>query len=230
MDFICFGDKVTEAWYYSPFPKEYHCRILFICPFCLHFFCRKVELETHSLRCAVRSPPGDEIYRDETLSMFEFDAKQQKVYTENLCYVARLFLDHKNLTNEIDAFYIYVLCERKPDGYHLVGYFSKEKDSTENNLSCIMVLPFVQRGGYGKFLIDFSYALSLLEGKSGSPEKPLSDLGHRTYVSYWTHKVLNVLLGNRNTQLSITDISALTAITPSDIQYVLESYDILKCN
>jgi len=73
--------------------------------------------------------------------MFEFDAKQQKVYTENLCYIARLFLDHKNLTNEIDAFHFYVLCQRREDGYHLIGYFSKEKDSVENNLSCIMVLP-----------------------------------------------------------------------------------------
>jgi len=55
-----------------------------------------------------------------------------------------MFLDHKNLTNEIDAFYYYVLCERKEDGYHMVGYFSKEKDSEANcNLSCIMVLPSV---------------------------------------------------------------------------------------
>jgi hypothetical protein len=89
--------------------------------------------------------------------MFEFDAKQQKVYVENLGYIARLFLDHKNLAVEIDAFYFYILCERRADGYYIVGYFSKEKDSSENNLSCIMVLPNVQRAGYGKFLIDFSY-------------------------------------------------------------------------
>ena len=142
-----------------------------------------------------------------------------------------MFLDHKNLTCEIDAFYFYVLCERKDNGFHIVGYFSKEKDSSENNnLSCIMVLPSVQRAGYGKFLIDFSYSLSIIEGKTGSPEKPLSDLGHRTYVSYWTHKVLNVLLQNDQSQLSIMDISNATSITPTDIQYVLESYDILKCN
>lgn len=130
--------------------------------------------------------------------MFEFDAKQQKVYTENLGYIARLFLDHKNLAVELDAFYFYILCERKADGYYIVGYFSKEKDSAENNLSCIMVMPNVQRSGYGKFLIDFSYALSILEGKTGSPEKPLSDLGHKTYVSYWTHKVLSLLLDNKS--------------------------------
>lgn len=160
-------------------------------------------MEAHSLRCKIRCPPGDEIYRDEKVSMFEFDAKQQKVYTENLGYIARLFLDHKNLAVELDAFYFYILCERKADGYYIVGYFSKEKDSAENNLSCIMVMPNVQRSGYGKFLIDFSYALSILEGKTGSPEKPLSDLGHKTYVSYWTHKVLSLLLENKSQLLSI---------------------------
>lgn len=76
------------------------------------------------------------------MSVFEFDAKQQKQYTENLCYLSRLFLDHKNLACEIEAFYFYVLCERKDDGFYFVGYFSKEKLSEDkNNLSCIMVLP-----------------------------------------------------------------------------------------
>ena len=63
------------------------------------------------------------------------------MYTENLCYLAKLFLDHKNIWHEIDAFYFYVLCERHADGYHMVGYFSKEKESLDFNLSCIMVLP-----------------------------------------------------------------------------------------
>ena len=65
-----------EAWYHSDYPPEYHGRLLYICPFCLFFFKKKHELELHSERCDVRCPPGDEIYRDEKLSMFEFDAKQ----------------------------------------------------------------------------------------------------------------------------------------------------------
>ena len=78
----------------------------------------------------------------------------------------------------------------------MVGYFSKEKESVEFNLSCIMVLPAWQAKGYGKFLIDFSYQLSLIENKVGSPEKPLSFFGHRAYVSYWTNKILGLLLTN----------------------------------
>ena len=199
IEFLQFGETTMEAWYHADFPPEYHCRVLYVCPFCLAFHTKKGELEDHSERCDVRCPPGDEIYRDDTLSVFEFDAKQQKVYTENLCFIAKLFLDHKNIWYEIDAFYFYVLCERKADGYHMVGYFSKEKESENNfNLSCIMVLPAWQTNGYGKFIIDFSYQLSILENKKGSPEKPLSYFGHRAYVSYWTNRVLNLLLTNSN--------------------------------
>lgn len=47
------------------------------------------------------------------------------------------------------------------EGSHIVGYFSKEKHSTEEyNLACILTLPSYQRKGYGRFLIAFSYALS----------------------------------------------------------------------
>jgi hypothetical protein len=80
------------------------------------------------MKCNIRHPPGDEIWRKHGLSFFEVTPLNQRAYCENLSYVSRMFLDHKNIFNSIQAFLFYVLCEVKDDGFHFVGYFSKERD------------------------------------------------------------------------------------------------------
>lgn len=77
-----------------------------------------------------------------------------------------MFLEHKTLFYDVDLFMFYLLCEVDHAGYHLVGYFSKEKKSVDDhNLACILTFPPYQRKGYGRFLIEFSYELSKLENK-----------------------------------------------------------------
>ena len=46
-------------------------------------------------KCDLKHPPGDEIYRCENLSVFEVDGKRNKIFCQNLCLLAKLFLDHK---------------------------------------------------------------------------------------------------------------------------------------
>ena len=54
-------------------------------------------------------------------------------------------------------------------------------------------MPFMQRKGFGKFLITLSYELSKREHKIGTPERPLSDLGFASYFSWWTAEIVDLL-------------------------------------
>lgn len=79
------------------------------------------------MNCTAFHPPGDEIYRDGTLSVFEVDGRKNKIYCQNLCLLAKMFLDHKTLYYDVEPFLFYVMTESDKDGCHFVGYFSKVK-------------------------------------------------------------------------------------------------------
>lgn len=223
------GKYQCDTWYFSPFPEEYNdTDILYFCEFTLQFFKRKEQLQRHLRKVEMRHPPGDEIYRHESLSMFEVDGKKEKIFCQNLCYLAKLFLDHKTLYYDVDLFLFYILCEVDERGCHIVGYFSKEKSSEEGyNLACILTLPSYQRKGYGKFLISFSYELSKKEGKIGTPERPLSDLGAVSYNSYWTRVLLNVIKDTEGT-ISIRELSEMTCIKTDDIISTLQKLQLIQ--
>eukprot|EP00041_Stephanoeca_diplocostata_P024083 m.602863 g.602863 ORF g.602863 m.602863 type:complete len:171 (+) comp22451_c0_seq18:2249-2761(+) len=119
---------------------------------------------------------------------------------------------------------------RDDHGAAIVGYFSKEKNSCLNyNLSCILTFPHHQRRGYGQLLIDFSYHLSRREGKIGTPEKPLSDLGLLAYRRYWTDVIFEYLLSrDKDDTVSIERMSQKTGVNPYDIISTLQSLHMIK--
>jgi histone acetyltransferase MYST1 len=230
VDIIEFGKYEVDTWYFSPYPDEFTegTRKLYICEFCLKYMKKKKTMDRHRLKCDMHHPPGDEIYRDENISVFEVDGKKQKIYCQNLCLLAKLFLDHKTLYYDVEPFLFYIMTVSDEYGCHMVGYFSKEKFSAEDyNLACILTLPPYQRKGYGKLLISYSYELSKKEEKVGSPEKPLSDLGKLSYRSYWKSVLLDILRKHKG-NLSIKDLSKMTAIKPEDIISTLNSLNLLK--
>lgn len=226
---IQMGQHEVEAWYFSPYPLEYaYCDMLYICEFCLSFYVSHKQLSRHRARCQLHHPPGNEIYRHDEISFFEIDGRKQKSWCRNLCLLSKLFLDHKTLYYDVDPFLFYCMTERDDKGYHLIGYFSKEKESSESyNVACILTLPQYQRLGYGRLLIAFSYELSKAEGRTGSPEKPLSDLGLLSYRAFWTETIVEFLL-NSTEEITIEEISHRTSITTQDILHTLQNIGALK--
>lgn len=229
IDRIQIGRYEIDTWYFSPYPDEYGKQSkLWICEYCLKYMRLEKTYRYHMSECTSRQPPGKEIYRKGTLSIWEVDGKDHKIYSQNLCLLAKLFLDHKTLYFDVEPFLFYILCEVDKHGAHLVGYFSKEKESPDgNNVACILTLPPYQRQGYGKLLIAFSYELSKMESAVGSPEKPLSDLGKLSYRSYWSWVLLEILRDFRGT-LSIKELSEMTSITQTDIISTLQSMNMVK--
>ncbi|KNC53155.1 histone acetyltransferase KAT5 [Thecamonas trahens ATCC 50062] len=196
IEVVVIGEYEIGTWFFAPYPQEYTRKgVLYLCEFCLTYLKSESQLIRHAAKCQLKHPPGNEIYRSGELSVFEVDGAKDRIYCQNLCLLAKLFLDHKTLYYDVEPFLFYVLTRMDAYGWHVIGYFSKEKLSPNDyNVACIMTLPCYQRRGYGKFLIDFSYLLSRVEGKPGSPEKPLSELGLLSYRAYWRQRVLDVLV------------------------------------
>jgi len=149
-------------------------------------------------------------------------------YCRNLSLLSKCFLDHKTLYYDVTPFMYYVMCQRDSTGCHLIAYFSKEKESAENyNVACILTLPQHQRHGYGRLVIEFSYLLSQREGKLGSPEKPLSDLGLLGYRSYWAEKIVETVL-TAGEEISVDEIAQATAITHADVMNTCTTLQLFK--
>ncbi|KAI0058778.1 hypothetical protein BV25DRAFT_1890871 [Artomyces pyxidatus] len=227
---IRFGQYDIQTWYDAPFPEEY-ANIpdgrLWICEFCLKYNKSRFGAARHCLKCKARHPPGDEIYRDGAVSIFEVDGRRNKIYCQNLCLLSKMFLDHKSLFYDVEPFLFYVMTEVDDGGSRFVGYFSKEKRSPKDyNVSCIMTLPVRQRQGWGNLLIEFSYLLSKKEQRLGSPEKPLSGLGALGYKNYWTLAIMRYLQKATGSP-RLEDVSRATSMTLEDVYNTLLDQDLI---
>ncbi|KAI9837839.1 MAG: hypothetical protein M1819_006773 [Sarea resinae] len=245
---------------------------LYVCRWCFKYSKELMPYLGHVRSCPLRAePPGHRIYSKGPYSIREVDGETHKLFAQNLSLFAKLFLDNKSVFFDVSSFLYYILCYTPPttgdsgigpaDGegeeQQIIGFFSKEKMSWDNNnLACILVFPPYQRKGLGKILMGLSYELGRREGRFGGPEKPLSELGVKGYLSFWSATVARYILGiaptttttitttttttsskkrtfssstsNSNNYLTVKDISAATYLLPEDIIAALKWMGVLS--
>mmetsp|Transcript_6383 Transcript_6383/g.11372 ORF Transcript_6383/g.11372 Transcript_6383/m.11372 type:complete len:397 (-) Transcript_6383:2118-3308(-) len=228
-DQLILGKWQIEPWYFSPYSEDimHNDRRLIVCEWCLKYMRKWTTFMKHMHNCTQRHPPGKCIYNNGSVSVFEVDGTENELYCQLLCLLAKLFLDHKTLFFDTGPFLFYVMTHTDEEGCHLVGYFSKEKYSFEDyNVACILTLPPFQGHGYGRALIEFSYELTKKEQKVGSPERPLSDLGKRSYFSYWKDVLIRLMWEHQ--EIDIKKMCGITGIKEADIISVLKKLRFYK--
>jgi GNAT superfamily N-acetyltransferase len=184
-------------------------------------------------------------------------ANCSQLFCQNLSLFAKLFLDNKSVFFDVTGFNYFLLVYTAPapptnpnaevteivqPRSQIVGFFSKEKISWDNNnLACILIFPPWQRKGLGALLIGVSYEISRREGLLGGPEKPISDLGKRGYKRFWAGEIARWILsldpspsasspggGGGETVVDIEACSQATWIAPEDCLLVLREMGVAE--
>ena len=241
------GSWQLDSWHYSPYPADYQREQLWVCEHCLRYTRSANTMKQHeaSTNTACDGRPIGRLAYDDSergVAVYEVDgggSDADVLYCQCLCLLSKLFIQHKTVYYDVNPFLFYILILTEPavdsgGSERLAAYFSKEKTTTEhNNLACIVTLPHMQQKGYGRFLIQLSYQLTLHAARTygrretGGPERPLSELAVISYTSYWCDEVSRMLAGGRvGTFMSLREMAQLTAIERSDVMSALQALGV----
>ncbi|KAK4226652.1 males-absent on the first protein [Podospora fimiseda] len=170
-------------------------------------------------------------------SIYEVDGEVDVLFCQNLSLFAKLFLDNKSVFFDVTGFNYFLLVHTPPLSSspnprpQIVGFFSKEKMSWDNNnLACILIFPPWQRKGLGALLMGISYEISRREGVLGGPEKPISDLGKKGYKRFWAGEIARWILESEGDDMvvDVGEISRATWIVVEDCLNVLREMGVAE--
>ncbi|KAH9827537.1 putative MYST (SAS MOZ) family protein [Teratosphaeria destructans] len=235
---VVLGSLHIRPWFPSFYPEDLiggrKTEWLYVCRWCFKYTSEIMKYSAHCKVCPLKDepPPGDLIYDKDEYIIHQIDGEEHKLYTQNLSLLSKLWLDTKSVFFDVSTFLYYPLILRTEDHPYgqVVGFFSKEKMSWDNNnVACILVFPPWQRRGFGQVLMAASYELGRREARFGGPERPLSDLGRKGYISFWCGEVYRYILScpSRKT-VTIKAISEATYIMPEDLVAALREMDVLE--
>ncbi|KAG8853540.1 hypothetical protein FRB96_008142 [Tulasnella sp. 330] len=180
---------------------------LWVCDRCFKYMRDGVSWELHNKKCQINHPPGRKVYQRGAHTIWEVDASTSpadKLYCQNLALFGKLFIDVKTIFFDCENFLFYLLTDAD----------SEKVSYDEWNLACIITFPPYQKRGYGMLLIEFSYELSRRAGKQGTPERPLSDLGLRSYMAYWVAVLVRFFRRILGTNPPEADSAVIGAVRP----------------
>lgn len=261
---VVLGDLLFQTWFQSIYPEDLvgsETERLYVCRWCFRYSCDPGAYAKHIRVCEHRTtPPGAKVYDNAGYSVWEVDGEEYKLLAQNLSLFAKLFLDHKSVFFDVASFLFYLLVftdPHDPNNYAILGFFSKEKISWDpNNLACILIFPPYQHKQLGKLLMGVSYKLSAWErdaGLIGGPERPLSEMGKKSYVRFWQERVARYFLlgsydrdsnntvqprnnvnGHRkrkhHERMSVQEIGLATGMLTEDVLTALTSMGVVETN
>ena len=240
---VVLGDLLIKTWYRSSYPEEIVGKgtidRLYVCKWCFKYTSDLSSFRAHERSCGSkdRPPPGRIIYSRDNYAIYEVDGEEEPLFSQNLSLFSKLFLDTKSIFFDVTTFnyYLFVISDGPsfgPDSWppppqrSVVGFFSKEKISWDNNnLACILVFPPWQRLGYGSILMGISYHLAEEEGRYGGPEKPLSELGRKSYEKFWAQRVAREIItgtGKRARVMGVRELGHRCWMLPEDVLVALK--------
>ncbi|QIW98869.1 hypothetical protein AMS68_004387 [Peltaster fructicola] len=233
---VVLGNLAIKPWFPSFYPKEQvegdRLERLYVCQWCFKYTHEIMKYCAHCKVCPQQQEPvGDSIYEKDGYAIHELDGEEHKMYAQNLSLFAKLFLDTKSVFFDVSSFLYYTLVSKQAgEEGQVVGFFSKEKMSWDNNnVACILVFPPWQRKGLGQILMGASYELGRREDRFGGPERPLSGPGQRGYTTFWCGEVCrHILRTPAKKTVTIKDISDATWILPDDIILALKEMDVYE--